>query len=175
MLLHESRPSLTNTTVHLFSEYNYITTCYPLYSKINSKGWCSTRKPGVFENEIPLSNSGWGFCSADEYQADCNGSVKESNDKAIAHDVVILHDKYCENLLKENLKIDQPDVFKIEGENALENIMNRSKSICIGQRHMHSFENNEFYIRNDKIKPSPTYEKAPIQKIDSMKVVQDYI
>ena len=175
MLLHESKPSLKNITVHLFSEYEYITTCYPVYSSFNSKGWCSTRKPGVFENEIPTTNSGWGFCSTDEYQADCNGSVKESSDEAIAHDVVILHDKYCEKLLKENLKIDQPDVFKIEGENALDNIMDRSKSLCIGQRHKHSFKKEEFYIRNDKIKPSPTYEKAPIQKVDSMKVIYDYI
>ena len=170
-MLHDSKPFLKNTTVHLFSEYSYITTCYPRYSTTSTKGWCSTRKPGVFENQIPETKSGWGFCSTDKYQENCNGRIKEVNDEALAHEVVVLHDKHCENLLKENLKIDQPDIFKIEGEDALENIMERSKSLCIGQRHKHLFKNEEFYVKNDKIKPSPSYEKAPSQKIENMKVL----
>ena len=165
------KPSLKNKTVHLFSEFDYITTCYPLYLQSNNKGWCSTRRSGVFKNEIPKPNSGWGFCSTDKSQEGCNGSIREVNDEALAHEMVILHNKHCENLLKENLKIDQPDVFVSGGENALNNIMERSKTLCIGQIHKHSFENEEFYVKKDgRGLKTVSYEIAPTQNIDRLKV-----
>lgn len=170
-MLHDSNPSLQNSTVHLFSEFQYLTTCYPRYSSTNRKGWCSTRRSGEFENKIPETNSGWGFCSTDKSQEYCNTRITEVNDEAHAHKMEVLDNKHCENLLKENLKVDQPDVFDLGGENALSNIMETSKTLCIGQLHKHSFENEEFYIKDDKTVASlGLYQKAPSQRIESMKV-----
>jgi hypothetical protein len=156
----------------LFSEFQYLITCYPKYSTKNGQGWCSTRRSGVFENKVPETNSGWGFCSTDQSQENCNTRIKEVNDEALAHKMVVLDNKHCENLLKQNLKVDQPDVFEISGENALNNIMEESKTLCVGQLSKHSFENEEFYIKHDETVTSrASYEKAPNQKIESMKVI----
>ena len=78
--------------------------------------------------------------------------------------------------MKENLKIYQPDVFEIGGDNALHNIMEESKTLCVGQLRKHSFENEEFYIKHKETVTSlASYEKAPIQRIESMKVLLEII
>ena len=167
--LHASNPDLQNSTVHLFSKSGYLTTCYPDYSPTNTKGWCATRRPGIFTNEIPEPNSGWGFCSTDKSQEHCNGRIREANDEGIAHKMSILNNKHCENLLKENLKIDQPDVFENEGENAINNMMHRAKTLCVGQVHKHSFANELFYFK--RVTEGKTYEAVHNQLIPKMKVL----
>ena len=160
-------PSLQNLTVHLFSNSSYLTTCFPEYSGQNKKGWCTTRPPGIFQNKIPKPNSGWGFCSTDKAQERCNDRIREVIDGGTAHKMAILQNKYCERLLKENLKIDQPDVFVNEGENATNNMMDKAKTFCIGQVHQHSFENELFYNR---VTTSGSYETISSEKRESMKV-----
>ena len=170
-LLHESTPSSKNMTIHLFSETKYLTTCYPIYSSAHQKGWCSTRRSGVFDNNIPEPGSGWGFCSTDKSQENCNGRIRELNDEALAHDVVVLHNKHCENMLKENLKVDQPDVFEgKEGDNVLNDIMEKSSTLCIGKAHKHSFANEKFYIKSKKQGTQTTFDEAPYQRVEDMKV-----
>ena len=171
-LLHESKPSSKNLTIHLFSETKYLTTCYPIYSSAHQKGWCSTRRSGMFDNKIPEPGSGWGFCSNDKSQENCNGRIRELNDEAVAHDVVILHNKHCENLLKENLKVDQPDVFEgKEGDNVLNDIMEKSSTLCIGKAHEHSFANEKFYIKSENQETQSTFDEAPYQRVEDMKVL----
>ena len=156
----------------MFSETKYLTTCYPIYSSAHQKGWCSTRRSGVFDNNIPEPGSGWGFCSTDKSQENCNGRIRELNDEALAHDVVILHNKHCENLLKENLKVDQPDVFEgKEGDNVLNDIMEKSSTLCIGKAHEHSFANEKFYIKSEKQGTQTIFYKAPPQRVEDMKVL----
>ena len=94
------------------------------------------------------------------------------NDEALAHEMIILDNKHCENSLKQNLLVDQPDIFETGGQNVLRNIMEDSKTLCVGQLHKHSFENEEFYVKNVKKGSSQaSYEKAPGQRMQSMKVL----
>ena len=93
-LLHNFNPSLQNSTVHLFSKFQYLITCYPKYSTKHGQGWCSTRRSGIFENKVPGTNSGWGFCSTDESQENCNTRIREVNDEALAHKMVVLDNKH---------------------------------------------------------------------------------
>ena len=158
--LHKSRPDLKNQTVHIFTSstnllqkrkrsseieknedltYNYISTCYPAFSDNNFKGWCTIRQPGVSENKRPQSNSGWGFCSTDDSQKECNGAITSEEENSKPHEMIFLEDQYCLDKLEANLKVEQPDELK-----DFTNKIKQSKTFCMGQIHEHSFDSENF-------------------------------
>ena len=59
-----------------------LTNFHPLHIDRNAfyfvlfKGWCTTRHAGVRENSRPDATNGWGFCSTDPSQENCNGEIK---------------------------------------------------------------------------------------------------
>ena len=59
-----------------------LTNFHPLHIDRNAfyfvlfKGWCTTRPAGVRENSRPDATNGWGFCSTDLSQENCNGEIK---------------------------------------------------------------------------------------------------
>ena len=105
-----------NTTVHLFSsssisyelnsdvDYDFQTTCFPAYSGENSKGWCTIRRSGVDDNEQPQADSGWGFCSTDPSQEDCNGYISSVKDST-PHEVTFFDKEHCFEQLKFTINI----------------------------------------------------------------------
>ena len=139
-----------NTTVHLFTpltneidsldnEHSFLQTCYPAFSDEESKGWCATRKPGVFKNEIPQSNSGWGFCSTDISQKECNGAITLDMEDSMPHKMTFMDSQYCLEQLTKNLKVEQPD--ELDG---LREKVKGSETFCVGQVFSHSFETEKF-------------------------------
>ena len=155
--LHDSRPDLKNETVHLFTllankvrsldlrvkrsenEYDFLRTCYPAFSKNNSKGWCTIRKPGIFRNEKPQTSTGWGFCSTDPSQEECNGAITSEREDSKPHEVTFLDKEYCLRQLENNLKVEQPDEL-----GGFKEKVDRSETFCIGQLFTHSFETEKF-------------------------------
>ena len=155
--LHKVRPDLKNQTVHIFTsstnslqrrrksrrmkrsevlEHIYLGTCYPAFSDNNSsKGWCTIRKSGVSENKRPEISSGWGFCSSDDSQKECNGAITSEQENSMPHEMTYLDDHYCIEKLEENLKVEQPDQLK----DYLSKAQN-SKTNCVGKTYEHSFD-----------------------------------
>ena len=137
-----------NTTVHLFtsstkhnqsSELNFLTTCYPAFSLGNPKGWCTIRKSGVFENENPEANSGWGFCSTDPSQEECNGKIPPDINDSTPHKVTFFDAEHCLRQLRNNLIVEQPDEVA-----DLKEKVDKSQTFCVGQIFNHSFEMEKF-------------------------------
>lgn len=158
--LHNSRPDLKNQTVHIFTsttnslqrqkkstrwkremdeEYTYLRTCYPAYLNDSSKGWCTIRRSGVSENERPKPSSGWGFCSTDDAQAECNGAISSEEENSMPHEMTFLNDEYCLNKLKDNLRVEQPEEL-----NGLQDKVHNSETFCVGQIFEHSFLSENF-------------------------------
>ena len=141
--LHISRPDLKNVTVHLFKStfnvYQFIKTCYPAFAGERSKGWCATRRPDIDENQVPKEESGWGFCSTDPSQEDCNVEIKSDMEDSMPHVMSFLNEDYCALQLKRNIRVEQPD----ELDNFKEKL-DRSETFCVGQIHYHEFEKEAF-------------------------------
>ena len=140
-----------NTTVHLFisstkesrsseNERNFLTTCYPAFSKDNPKGWCTIRKSGVFQNKNPEASSGWGFCSTDASQQECNGQITSNIKDSAPHKVTFLDGEYCLGQLKNNLRVEQPNEAGVDLKAKVE----KSQTFCVGQVYNHSFELEKF-------------------------------
>ena len=60
---------------------NYEQNIFIIFEMSNIKtiictGWCSTRLAGVGKNVRPESSKGWGFCSTDPSQDNCNGHIE---------------------------------------------------------------------------------------------------
>ena len=150
--LREKHKKLSNVTVHLFnSKKKHITTCYPLYEKGNSKGWCSIRRSGVNENTEPEPNKGWGFCSNDRWQKHCNGQIQLVSNMSPMK-TSILSDPYCIDELKANLEAEQPNVKQKE----FDPLQRQHKVICAGRNKTHSFKKEQFYIiaKNESFRKS---------------------
>ena len=137
--------------MHLFSssanqkhlaeaDYKFQTTCFPAFSADNSKGWCTIRRSGEDVNEQPNANSGWGFCSADPSQQECNGAITSGERDSAPHEVTFFDDQHCFDQLKINLEYEQPEAVK----NNFSEIVNKSGTLCIGQIFDHSFEKEKF-------------------------------
>ena len=137
--LHNSRPDLKNVTVHLFKSNQFVKTCYPAFADERSKGWCATRRPDIVENQLPQDASGWGFCSTDPSQEDCNGEIKSDMEDSMPHVMSFLDEDYCALQLKRNIRVEQPD----ELDNFKEKL-DRSETFCVGQIHYHEFEKEAF-------------------------------
>ena len=158
--LHNVRPDLKNQTVHIFTsfinssprrkrsdrlkrseelDYTYLNTCYPAYSDDSSKGWCTIRRSGVSENKRPEISSGWGFCSSDDSQKECNGAITSEEENSMPHEMTYLDDHYCFEKLEENLKVEQPDQLK----DFLSKAQN-SKTNCVGKIYEHLFDLETF-------------------------------
>ena len=54
----------------------------------------------------------------------------------------ILNDNYCIEALKDNLRVEQPDVQQEE----FDPLLKQRKIYCTGRNHSHSFRNAKFYI-----------------------------
>ena len=142
-MLHEKMPDLMNSTVRLFSaEGEFNKTCFPSFSSTSSKGWCATRPPGVFKNEIPTADSGWGFCSNDASQVKCNKHVGRNIEDDTPYGVTFLRDQFCVDKLKDNLQVEQPKELDDKFKGKVDN----SQTVCVGQMHNHSFENEQFVV-----------------------------
>ena len=158
--LHKVRPDLKNQTVHIFTssinssprrkrsdrlkrseelDYTYLRTCYPAYSDDSSKGWCTIRQSGVSENKRPEISSGWGFCSNEDSQKECNGAITSEEENSMPHEMTYFNDHYCFEKLEENLKVEQPDQLK-DFLNKAQN----SKTNCVGKIYEHSFDLENF-------------------------------
>ena len=137
--LHNSRPDLKNVTVHLFISNQFVKTCYPAFADERSNGWCATRGPDIVENQVPQDASGWGFCSTDPSQEDCNGKIKSDMEDSMPHVMSFLNEDYCALQLKTNIRVEQPD----ELDNFKEKL-DRSETFCVGQIYYHEFENEAF-------------------------------
>lgn len=147
-----------NTTVHLFvsntdetenlvEKYEFLKTCYPAFSNGNSKGWCTTRKQGIYEdqNQQPQPNSGWGFCSTDASQEYCNkGKIKSFKRNDTPHKVTFFSDEHCLKQLERNLRVDQPG-----SEKGFEEKMPPLGSFCTGKIYEHSFANEKFILKRE--------------------------
>ena len=182
--LHNLKPDLMNTTVHLFTpstakgprrrrrtstnqildnEHTFLATCYPAFSKNNPKRWCTIRKSGVFENKKSEANSGWDFCSTHPSQQECNGAITSGIEDSMPHKVTFLDDEYCLRKLRDNLIVEQPDEV---GD--LKTKVEESQTFCIGQIFNHSFEMEQFiykdasYTNIDNI--TPTLKVSNISK-----------
>ena len=161
-----------NTTVHLFTpkrnkveksndtKYKFFKTCYPAFLNGDEKGWCTTRRPGVFtdKNELPQPGSGWGFCSMDPSQEYCNGKeIKNFKLNGTPHKVTFFSPKHCLDQLEDNLKVDQPDNVK-----GFKEKVDRSETFCTGQIFEHSFENEKFVLKSNNFEDingvNPTLE-----------------
>ena len=153
--LHRALPDLMNKTVNLFlaneepnrafdKNYSFVGTCYPAFSNVNSKGWCTIRKSGVpaSENRMPLPGYGWGFCSNDSSQDECNGEIKDVEDDT-PKSLVFFDNKYCREALKVNLEVEGKMQAGFEEE------VTKSETFCVGQTHEHSFENEQFFYRDN--------------------------
>ena len=164
--LHNSRPELANTTTHIFSvqnqeksnDYSFERTCYPAFLENNSKGWCSVRRSGQDVNEIPEADVGWGFCSTDASQEDCNSdgisTVKDDRPQR----VTFLNDDQCLDQLRENLNVEQPDAAQAHN---FEDIVEGANNVCVGQIHKHSFQNEKFvYMTNLAAGSSAAYNEV---------------
>ena len=135
---------MKNTTVHLFSVKGlYKTTCYASFSKNNGgKGWCTTRKPGLFINQQPSENSGWGYCSNDASQEQCGVVDLEAKENDTSYPLSFLQRKNCFQELKENLEVEQPD--EVKNYSKFKTMFDDSNTFCVGQFHKHSFEREKF-------------------------------
>jgi hypothetical protein len=157
---------MKNLTVHLFSDNGtFHKTCYPLYSNNNPKGWCSTRPPGDFVNKIPTEDKGWGFCSNAEHQDMCNIRIANSKEDDTPYIVNLLEYEYCFEQLKANLEVEQPE----ETIHRFRERIDKAQTICVGQFHQHSFDNERFVVssNNSYLKLNITDE----YKVSFMKVV----
>ena len=131
---------MKNLTVHLFSEIGHFQkTCYPFYS---DKGWCSTRPPGHFMNTIPTEDTDWGFCSTANYQDMSNTHLENITEDDTPYTVTLLKDGYCFEQLKANLEIENPGEIKSRFRERFDD----AQTLCVGQFHPHSFENERFMI-----------------------------
>ena len=117
-------------------DYDFQTTCFPAYSGENSKGWCTIRRSGVDDNEQPQADSGWGFCSTDPSQEDCNGYISSIKDST-PYEVTFFDKEHCFEQLKTNLEYEQPEAVN----DTLRAVANESGTFCTGQIFKHSFEN----------------------------------
>ena len=157
--LHKVRPDLMNSTVHLFTsnkrgtnqsiepQVRFLKTCYPAFSTSNDKGWCTTRIPGVLsgKNQMPQTDSGWGFCSNDPAQQYCNGKeIKSFKLNGTPSEVTFFSPKHCIDQLEANLKVDQPENLK-----GFKETVNRSETFCTGQIVQHSFRNEKFVMKSN--------------------------
>lgn len=140
--LHRLRPDLKNITVHLFSANRvFKKTCFSSFSNNNGqKGWCGTRQPGVFVNGFPTEDSGWGFCSSEDSQDQCNQLSMESKEDDTPYPVRFLQGQNCFLELKKNLEVEQPE----EVNDKFQKVVDDSDTFCVGQFHNHSFEKEEF-------------------------------
>ena len=157
---------MKNLTVHLFSDNGtFHKTCYPLYSNNNPKGWCSTRPPGDFVNKIPTEDKGWGFCSNAEHQDMCNIRIANSKEDDTPYIVNLLENEYCFEQLKANLEVEQPE----ETVHRFKERIDKAQTICVGQFHQHSFDNERFVAssNNNYLKLNITEE----YEVNFMKVV----
>ena len=142
-ILHNLRPHLRNSTVYLFSpEKKYLKTCYPSFLSATTKGWCATRPPGDFDDQIPTADSGWGFCSNDISQEGCNSRILDSQEDDTPYKLSFLEDQFCFQELKENLKVEQPKELKDRFEEKVDS----SQTFCVGQFFNHSFDNQHFVM-----------------------------
>lgn len=138
--------SSTSEPANLIESYTFLKTCYPAYASDKSKGWCTIRNPGVFENENekPQPDSGWGFCSTNPSQEDCNnGRITDFKPNDTPHKVSFFSDENCLGLLEKNLKVDQPkevDGFKEK--------IDPLGSFCTGQIFKHSFASEKFVTKS---------------------------
>ena len=116
-------------------------TCYSSFSNNNGqKGWCTTRKPGVFVNGFPTEDSGWGFCSNDDSQDQCNVLNMKSKEDDTPYPVSFIPEDNCFQALKENLEVEQP----AEVNDKFKKVVDDSDTFCVGQFHEHSFANEKF-------------------------------
>lgn len=141
--LHFGVPSVQNSTVHLFdNKHNYVITCYPAFdqSSKNPKGWCTTRQAGVKENVRPTATKGWGFCSTDPSQENCNGYIIPKVDPT-AKETSFLTEEYCIEQLADNLRVEQPQAQPHE----YTNLFTQSNVFCTGRNETNSLSGHKYY------------------------------
>ena len=143
--LWKEEAAMSDKTVHIFdnTSRDYVTTCYPKRSAKNSKGWCTTRAPGVDKNTEPTSDSGWGFCSDDETQKHCNEEIPDKKNQTAIR-VQVLDSNFCNDKLENNLKVEQPETRR----NDFENMREKSGVICIGKNITHPYGDDVFVYRS---------------------------
>jgi len=90
-------------------------TCYPSSTPKDSKGWCTTRSPGVEEDREPSWDAGWGFCSSAEDQEYCNTHIPPKEDLR-AFEVSKLSLEHCMTEVMNNLAVEQPHVTRDQVE-----------------------------------------------------------
>lgn len=145
--LRTSNPDTKSVTVHLLKDKStYFKTCYPEEIQ-GSKGWCTTRKSGIDRDSEPTATRGWGFCSDDPAQKNCNGQIKPISDYS-PNGASVLPDGYCVDALKDNLRVEQPNVRQPAFDP-----LKKNHVFCVGRNHKHSFENEQFYIMQGRSKP----------------------
>ncbi len=143
--LRKSHPKLhgEERLIHILQgKQKYLTTCYPKRAPKGSRGWCTTRAPGVDDDEEPGPTKGWGFCSGEESQKHCNEETPEKQNTT-AYRLGILNSAFCKLQLGKNLRVEQPEVkpdeyVDIEGKAGL---------FCVGRNYSHHFEKDLFYQR----------------------------
>jgi len=135
-------------TIHILTEdlSSLVTTCYPDSPERATKGWCTVRDQGIDDNKEPEADSGWGYCSSDHDQEECNKLVTQVLDISITR-VNILDRKYCIDKLMDNLNVEQPDV-------KVDDLENLPKQFCIGRKKEVPLDTKLFY-RQNTLKGSP--------------------
>ena len=85
-----------------FGRRKFLKTCYPSSPPPSSKGWCVVRQPGIDEDKEPAADSGWGFCSGDPLQENCNRDVSGGVRDYSATKVTVIDESYCVDKLVHN-------------------------------------------------------------------------
>jgi len=124
------------------NKYKVLTICYRTKPPEKSKGWCTTREPMLDENEEPKMDSGWGFCSNEDDQKDCNKYITEvvNTDR---RPVYRQDDQWCLDELMKNLKREQPDV-------TYDDIKTFPRLYCAGNNVSLPIEGDEFFLSEDE-------------------------
>ncbi|TRY80097.1 hypothetical protein TCAL_17094 [Tigriopus californicus] len=118
-------------------------TCYPKIPPKGSKGWCSTRNPGIHADAEPDIDSGWGFCSPDKRQDYCNEPIPSKIDSQATTVSVFDADK-CVYEMGQNLKIEQPSVQPEEYRD-----LQRANLFCVGINHTNELDESIYRLNLD--------------------------
>jgi len=93
-------------TAYVFSTdmQQLLATCIPESVQKNERGWCATQGPSEPKPSVPGYSSGWGFCSSEEDQKNCDETADKKLKNTTKIQVSQLDNNFCKEKLEQNLR-----------------------------------------------------------------------